>query len=86
MDVEFIKQLATDVNNVILSTAKPYQDKIDQLRTEKERIRKAFETFVNKVEKETDNMSYEKMHPTLRMYFNHLLVNLKFAKQALKGK
>jgi len=31
MDKEMIKQLANDVNNILLATAKPYQEKIRQL-------------------------------------------------------
>ena len=37
MDTESIKQLANDVNNVVLATAKPYQEQIQQLKAKNKR-------------------------------------------------
>lgn len=54
------------------------------LQIENKKLRQAFGIFVKNVAKETHSMSFEKMHPTLKMLFNHLLSHLKFAEQALK--
>ena len=41
MDEEAIKQLANDVNNVVLATAKPYQEQIRQLKTRISKLEQA---------------------------------------------
>ncbi len=46
-------------------------------------LTKSFSIFVNCVKKDTHSMSYEKMHPTLKVLFNHLLTSLRFAEEAL---
>ncbi len=50
---------------------------------QEKRLTSAFSTFVDSVKTETHSMSFEKMHPTLKMLFNHLLSHLKFAEQSI---
>lgn len=58
-----------------------------ELKAKDERIEKlesSFMIFIKGVQNNANNMSYEKMNPTLTVHFNHLLGSIKFALQALK--
>jgi len=43
MDTEMIKQMAEDVNNVVLATAKPYQEQIRKLQAENKKLKTALD-------------------------------------------
>jgi hypothetical protein len=38
VDVEFIKQMAMDMNNLVIATAKPYQEQISRTTSQFQRI------------------------------------------------
>ena len=45
MDAEMIKEMAESVNNVVLATAKPYQEQIRQLQAENKRLKFALDRY-----------------------------------------
>lgn len=47
MDTEMIKEMAESVNNVVLATAKPYQEKIRILKNEKKEMRIIFKRLLH---------------------------------------
>ena len=54
-----------------------------KLQAENKTMKEALKSFVKNVKENTHNMSFEKMHPTLKMHFNHLVSCIKWPEQAL---
>ena len=62
MDIEMIKEMAESVNNVVLATAKPYQEQIRLLRAENERYKKAIALLYERFEEKKRGHSFHKHH------------------------
>ena len=47
MDTEFIKEMAESINNVVLATAKPYQEQIRKVQAKNKRLKEALDYATN---------------------------------------